>query len=53
MKENPDTNEGMTVIMNKFMFKGDWNEQLRWTEKHGTKDDVEVVRREMGGVGKC
>jgi len=48
VKENPDTEEGLAKIMNKLIFRGDWQKQLEWTEKHGTQGDVEVVRRGMG-----
>lgn len=47
LNENPDTEEGLTTIMNKLIFKGDWEKQLEWAEKHGTKEDVEVVRTSM------
>lgn len=40
--------EDMAAIMNRLLFRGDWQKQLEWTEKHGTSRDVEAVKRGDG-----
>ncbi len=49
-----DTNkeEDIATIINKLLFKGDWQKQLAWTRKHGSEKDTEVVKKGMGKMMK-
>lgn len=49
INEDPNTEEGLIKIMNKLIFRGDWDKQLKWTEKWGTSKDVEYVKRGWWG----
>ncbi|MEA2054877.1 MAG: hypothetical protein U9O96_07240 [Candidatus Thermoplasmatota archaeon] len=39
------TAEGIAKMINYVIFKGDWEKQLEWEEKHGHPEDVELVKK--------